>query len=417
MILNVTCTDSGILAISKVIKNIFYWLQIIGPILALIALAISIAKAVSTNDESNIKKYRKNIINSLIAMAILFFLPYLMDITMQIVGTKTSFTSCWNSIDDVQLKWSSNYIKTKQEQEEEKTDKTKVYTDPKNYHGTANGGVLLDSEGCLDHSYKGNGTVKSTFSSSTMKIVENHLNDFNYETYSNVNIANYAKEIGGVFGALYGKEIQIKSAADLQIVSEYVFGWMTIMGFDYWSGSKYCKWGGSCGSVNTRSEDAFYPSGFAYTGHGLSSPKSNFDKLLTNGNMTTNCNWTVDMVYYKAGLFGHSGQPQSSASFKSMGKKYQVITKMSDIQVGDIVHFFHHPVDLSDPDSWDDWYHVAFIGEVNKTKGTVTGYDGGSYFMMNRNFKWTSKINDKNPKLMGNKDFAVVRITNLYQDC
>ncbi len=417
MILEVTCTDSAILAISKIIKNIFYWLQIIGPILAMIALAISITKIVSTNNEGDIKKYRKNMLNSLIAMAMLFFLPYIMDITMAMIGNKSSFTSCWNSIDNVQLKFGSKYIKTRQEQENEKKEKTKPYTDPKDYHGKANGGILLDSEGCLDHSYKGNGTVKSTFSSSTMKIVEEHLSDFNYDNYSSVNIADYAKQLGGVFGALYGKEVQIQSAADLQIVSEYVFGWMTIMGFDYWNGSKYCKWGGSCGSVNTSSSDAFYPSGFAYRGHGLSSPKSNFDKLLTRGNMTSNCNWTVDMVYYKAGLFGHPGQPSSSCSFKSLGKKYQVIHKMSDIQVGDLVQFFHNPIDLNKPDSWSGWYHVAFIGEVNKTKGTVTGYDGGSYFMMNKNYKWTSKIDDNNFKLMGNSNVAVIRIANLIQDC
>jgi len=250
-----------------------------------------------------------------------------------------------------------------------------------------------------------------------MRIVENHLNDFNYETYSSVNIPEYAKELGGVFGALYGKEIQIKSAADLQIVSEYVFGWMTIMGFDYWNGGKYCKWGGSCGSVNTKAEDAFYPSGFAYTGHGLSSPKSDFDKLLTRGNMTSNCNWTVDMVYYKAGLFGHDGQPKSSCAYGSMARKGKVITKMSEIEVGDIVQFFHDPIDLSDPSTWDSWYHVAFIGEVDKKKGTVTGYDGGSYFQMGRNYKWTSKIDDNNFKLMGNSNVAVIRITNLYQDC
>ena len=417
MILNVTCTDSGILAISKILKNIFYWLQILGPILAMIALAISILKIVTTNDESNIKKYRKNMLNSLFAMAMLFFLPYLMDITMGIIGEKTTFTSCWNSIDNVKLKFGSKYIKTKQEKEKEKKEPTKVYTDPKEYHGETTGELTLDKAGCLDHSYKGNGKVKSTFSSGTMKIVENHLNDFNYNNYSSVNIGNYAKELGGIFKVLYGQDIQVNSASGLQMVSEYVYGWMTIMGFDYWNGSKYCKWGGSCGSVNTKSQDAFYPSGTAYKGHGLSSPKKDFDKLLTNGNMTTNCNWTVDMVYYKAGLFGHKGQPIASSSFKSMGKKYQVITKMSDIQVGDIIHFFRNSIDRSNPNTWSNWYHVAFIGEVDKSKGVIVGYDGGSYFTNNRNYKWTAKINDKNPKVHGTSNFAVVRIANLKQDC
>ena len=125
MILDVTCTDSGILAISKVIKSFFYWLQIIGPILAMISLAILITKSVTTNDNNNIKKYQKNMINSLIAMAMLFFLPYLMDLTMQLIGNNSSFTTCWNSIDNVKLNFGSNYIKTEKEQQTQKEKSTK----------------------------------------------------------------------------------------------------------------------------------------------------------------------------------------------------------------------------------------------------------------------------------------------------
>ena len=133
MILDVTCTDSGILAISKIIKNIFYWLQIIGPILAMIALAINIAKIVSTNKDNEIKKYHKSIINSLIAMAMLFLLPYIMDTAMVIIGNKVSFSSCWNSIDNVTLKSSGKYINATKETNNKK--KTKVYIETKDYHG------------------------------------------------------------------------------------------------------------------------------------------------------------------------------------------------------------------------------------------------------------------------------------------
>ena len=131
--------------------------------------------------------------------------------------------------------------------------------------------------------------------------------------------------------------------------------------------------------------------------------------------MTTNCNWTVDMVYYKAGLFGGPGQPSGSAGFKSMGRNYEVITDPHDLQVGDIVHFFHSEIDRSNPETWSDWYHVAFIGEVNKKEGTVTGYDGGSYYQQGRNYKWVSKVDSG--KIYGNSNWAAVRITNLTQNC
>ena len=58
MLLDVICTDSGILMITKILKNIFTWVQIIGPILALIALCIHISKIVTTNDISNIRNTR-----------------------------------------------------------------------------------------------------------------------------------------------------------------------------------------------------------------------------------------------------------------------------------------------------------------------------------------------------------------------
>ena len=38
--------------------------------------------------------------------------------------------------------------------------------------------------------------------------------------------------------------------------------------------------------------------------------------------MTTNCNWSVDMVYYKAGIFGKGeGKGVTAADFKKMAKK------------------------------------------------------------------------------------------------
>ena len=119
MLLDVICTNSGILMIIKILKNIFTLVQIIGPILALIALCIQISKIVTTNDISNIKKYNKNINNSLIALALLFLLPFFVNITMSIIGEKTTISSCWNSIDTVSLKSSGKYI-------EKKDNKTKT---------------------------------------------------------------------------------------------------------------------------------------------------------------------------------------------------------------------------------------------------------------------------------------------------
>ena len=156
---------------------------------------------------------------------------------------------------------------------------------------------------------------------------------------------------------------------------------MYIWGFDYYNGSKYCKWGGSCGGT-TSTPDAFYPGALKHTEDGLSD-RNDFDALITGRNeinMTTNCNWSVDMVYVKAGIFskGHS------AGYKSMCKG-NVVKDINDYQIGDVVHFFHNSVDYDNPSTWDGWYHVAYVGEVYDDK--VVLYDGGSYFTNNRNHK------------------------------
>ena len=367
MILDVTCTDSGILAISKVIKNFFYWIQIIGPIIALVALSINITKSVSTNDKSNIKKYQKNMINSLIAMAMLFFLPYIMDISMQLIGNKTSFTSCWNSIDNVKLKFGSSYIKPN----EEKKEKTKVYTDPKSYHGKV-------TNGCLDFTYQGNGTVKSRFSSDTLKIVENHLYDFNYQNFNKVinsygDFNKYAQSLGGVFGEYYGKTVNERTEYAFQRTSEYILGWMYMYGWDYMNGSgTHVKWGGS-----HYTNDAFYAKG----GFQGEASHEDFDKIIRGdyglGYLSSECGGLENFVYYKMG----------------MGKRNQVYpkpTKLKDLKVGDGVYFFDHRVDKTNESNWGIGTHNVIVGEVYTDYLVL--YDGGSRYQNSKNYKHIIKI-------------------------
>ena len=385
MILDVTCTDSGILAISKVIKNIFYWLQIIGPILAMIALAINIAKIVSTNKDNEIKKYHKSIINSLIAMAMLFLLPYIMDTAMVIIGNKVSFSSCWNSIDNVQLRSGGKYIKTK---EDNKKDKTKVYIDPKEYHGKV-------SNGCLNFSYGGNGTVKSRFSSDTLKIVENHLYDFNAQNFNKVissygGFDKYAESLGGVFQEYYGKTVLDRTEYSFQRVAEYVLGWMYMYGWDYMNGSgRHVKWGGS-----NYTKDAFYVNG-GFVGE---TPSSDFDKLISGGfglgYLSSECGTLEEFIYFKMGM-------------KKRPQVYPKPTKLKDLKVGDGIYFFDHRVDKTSESNWKIGVHNVVVGEVYSDYIVV--YDAGSRYQNSKNYKHVIKIS-KN----GNDEEDYASIKKVY---
>ena len=434
MILDVSCNDYALMPLLKVLKNILDIIHIVGPVLAMVSLGILSYKLVTDSSMKNKEKNIKGIKNSLVALAVLFFLPLFINLIMYLVDDNFRVSKCWNSVDSMTFGTSHRYIGEGIVDEDgdgidDNTGKSiqKVYIDPGDYERGSTG--INPNKGYCPRFVEPNNTVKSSFDAETMSIIEQHLNDFNYYSFNSSTAGDYIRSLGGIFSKYYGRDVQVTTAGELQEVAEYVFGLMYLYGFDYYNGrgsnGHYCKWGGSClyyekegTSAGSGTSDAFYPGTFRYDGNGLSSPKSDFDKLITgaNGvNMTTNCNWTVDMVYYKAGLFGSNGQPGGSASFKSMGRNYEVVSDINDLQVGDIVHFFHSSVDRKNPESWSDWYHVAFIGEVDKKKGTVTGYDGGSYYQQGRNYKWVAEI--KSGKLHGTENWAAVRITNLTQNC
>ena len=246
---------------------------------------------------------------------------------------------------------------------------------------------------------------------------------------------NYTKSLGGIFEDYYGKQLKVTKVYEFQRASEYVFGYMTMYGFDYYNGrqcddnghncsGKYCKWGGGCMNYEdilyngkqpaAGSSDAFFPGQMRFDANGLSD-KNNFDKMISgrdNLNMTTNCNWSVDMVYYKAGIFGTGRvKTNSSSNYKGLYKNSKkVIYNVKDLEVGDILSFFHTPVrEGSSPDSWSGWYHAAYVGETHKDEKDpyVVIYDGGSRLTNNRSHKWTMKLSSTDRSWVG---FRVIEL-------
>ena len=259
----------------------------------------------------------------------------------------------------------------------------------------------------LDFSYKGNGSVKSQFSSPNMRIVEKHLYDLNYNNYYDVlnkkyggKFENYAKDVGGIYGDYYGKTMNAKSEYDFQMAAEYVFGWMYMIGFDYRSGGgTYHKWGS--GGGETHSDDAFYPGTMNYTsgwgGQGL-------DKALASADghdraMMTECGPTAWEILAKAGL----------GDIKAISKP----SRLKDLRPGDLIRFFNHKV--TDEASTRQADHVAIIGEVSKNQIII--YDGGGYFINNRNYKRPVAIPDSGDarSILGYTDWVAERYRNLKQ--
>ena len=88
------------------------------------------------------------------------------------------------------------------------------------------------------------------FSIQTEKIVEAHLDDFDYETFdsfmeSKGGAENYVRSLGGVFEKWCGVQGNVQTAEEFQEVAEYVLGVMAIWGPDYHGGSGDHKLHGS----------------------------------------------------------------------------------------------------------------------------------------------------------------------------
>ena len=418
------CNDIYVLI--KVLKNALKIIQIIGPVLAILSLTITLYKIVKSKDIDSISKNKKGIVNSLIALVALFLIPAFVSLVMGLIGERTSFTSCWSAIDEYEISLSTNYIGNTIVDEnkdgiDDNTGKNiqKVYIEPGDYERGSTG--INPNAVCPNNNFKVSG-MDATFTSQTASIISDHKDDLNVNNFYDVinnkydgDFKNYVNELGGVFSKYYGRDVQVTRASQFREIVEYVYGFIALYGFDYDSGEKYCKWGGNCdtwgGSFKSATSDAFYP-GITKYRFESNFPASKFDEAISGKlglNFTTQCGNSAAMVYNKAGI-------------PKMGiNSGEIIYKMSDIQVGDVLYFFDRQVDPYDLSSIKGakGEHVAFIGEVDKKKGTVTGYDGGSYYMTGRKYKWTSKIDDENPKMYawGPGTYIVVRPKQLIQDC
>ena len=134
-LLYATCNDIALLNIIKILKSILDIIRIIGPIALMIAIAISLIKLVTMDDISKEKKLQKNIQNSIIATVILFLLPSLVNLTMNIINTtsnnKYDLSSCWEYSSKTTLKSTGSYI----EKKNNKNKPTTVYIKPSDYKG------------------------------------------------------------------------------------------------------------------------------------------------------------------------------------------------------------------------------------------------------------------------------------------
>ena len=123
--LETSCTSQALANTMGAVGNMLNIIGILVPILLMISLGIKIAKMVANPDN---KKGLTQIKNSLIAAAVVFFIPVFVNVLFYSMGEKYNVSSCW-----MLAKSNSYTVNSPQYMEIEKKEKHGITTDPDEY--------------------------------------------------------------------------------------------------------------------------------------------------------------------------------------------------------------------------------------------------------------------------------------------
>lgn len=92
------CTlDNSVMDVLKLVKTIVNWLQILIPVGLILFGTIDMGKAVIAGDEKKIKEAQKPFIKRLISAAIVFVIPFIVNLTINLlVSDGSEWKACWN---------------------------------------------------------------------------------------------------------------------------------------------------------------------------------------------------------------------------------------------------------------------------------------------------------------------------------
>ena len=147
--INKTCMDTALANIMAVFRSILNIIHIIGPIICLISLIIVFTKMMMNPDD---KKLIKSIRITLIALVVLFFIPYITNVVMVMLDDSFNFSRCWNYSERVSFSGGSSYISLNNKEAK------KFYTDPSEYEKGDE--KKTDSDGTTKYTGTGLGAVK-----------------------------------------------------------------------------------------------------------------------------------------------------------------------------------------------------------------------------------------------------------------
>ena len=93
MILSI-CDSGEVLATMRIVKIVVQAIRIIVPIILIVSLILTYVGAMTDKDNNAIAKANKSLVPKLIALAILFFMPYLVNLVGKIAGQEKIWQDC-----------------------------------------------------------------------------------------------------------------------------------------------------------------------------------------------------------------------------------------------------------------------------------------------------------------------------------
>lgn len=92
------CIDGSLLNIMRLVRLVIKVLQIAVPVGLILMGTIDMAKSVIAGDEKKIKEAQKPFIKRIVAAIIVFLIPYIVNIAINLVVSDASdWRNCWNT--------------------------------------------------------------------------------------------------------------------------------------------------------------------------------------------------------------------------------------------------------------------------------------------------------------------------------
>lgn len=91
------CADFGLANILGAIQRILNIIHIIVPIILIVGLIIQFTQMVINPDDDRNNKKSKSLIHRVMATVVVFLLPTIVNVVVNLVFSEFSFASCWHS--------------------------------------------------------------------------------------------------------------------------------------------------------------------------------------------------------------------------------------------------------------------------------------------------------------------------------